>query len=98
MFTPNVRLPWIACCVLPRVFRHTRSIGGSSDSDETALAVAPKSSSPSRVVSTVTPLAKWPMTCRKVSLSVMSRVLSESASRPDRPGRAIAAGSARALP
>jgi hypothetical protein len=25
----------------------------------------------------VTPLAKWPMTCRKVSLSVMSRVLSE---------------------
>ena len=73
MFTPNVRLEWIACWVLPLVFRHTRSIGGSSDSDETALAVAPKSSSPSRVVSTVTPLAKWPMTCRKVSLSVMSR-------------------------
>ena len=77
MFTPNERLLWIACWVLLRVFRHTRSIGGSSDSDETALAVAPKSSSPSRLVSTVTPLAKWPMTCRKVSLSVMSRVLSE---------------------
>ena len=58
MFTPNMRLPWIACCVLPRVFRHTSSIGGSSDRDDTALAVAPKSSSPFRVVSTVTPLAK----------------------------------------
>ena len=82
MFTPSTRLAWIACWVLLRVFRQTSSIGGSSDSEDTALAVAPKSSSPSRVVSTVTPLAKWPMTCRNVSLSVMSCVLSSEGVDP----------------
>src|SRR6478609_969259 len=70
MFTPKIRLAWIASCVLLRVFRQTNSIGGSSDSDDTALAVAPKSAPPLRVVRTVTPLAKWPMTWRKVSLLV----------------------------
>ena len=58
MFTPNVRLEWMPCCVLPRVLRQTSSIGGSRDNDDTALAVAPRSSPSLWVVITVTPLAK----------------------------------------
>jgi hypothetical protein len=43
------------------------SIGGSADSELTALAVEPKSFPPLWVVMTVTPLAKRPITSRKAS-------------------------------
>src|SRR5262245_9396157 len=48
-------------------FMHTSSIGGSSASDVTALAVVPCRRSSCAVVTTVTPLAKWPMTSRNSS-------------------------------
>ncbi len=67
-----------ASWVLLRRLRHTSSIGGPSDSDDTALAVAPKSSFWLRVVMTVTPLAKCPMTCRHVSLSVRATLTPSS--------------------
>ena len=47
--------------------RQTSSIGGSSDSEETALAVDPCRRPSCAVVITVTPLAKWPMASRNAS-------------------------------
>jgi hypothetical protein len=41
MFTPNAPLPAIAVSVIVARFTQTSSIGGSSDSDDTALAVIP---------------------------------------------------------
>src|SRR4051794_37690505 len=55
-----------------RSLMHTSSIGGSIESDGTALAVMPWSLSSPRAVITVTPLAKWPMTLRKTSQSTDS--------------------------
>ena len=50
--------------MLPRS-KQTRTSGGSSDSEVTALAVVPTGSpsAPTEVI-TVTPVAKWPMACR----------------------------------
>ena len=44
--------------------------GGSSDTELSALTVIPNGRSPSSAVTTVTPVTKWPMTCRKVSESM----------------------------
>jgi len=51
------------------MFRQTSSIGGSSESEETALIVMPWSPSSSREVSTMTPLVTVPMTVLKAALS-----------------------------
>jgi hypothetical protein len=45
----------------------TSSIGGSSDSEVTALAVVPNDRPSCSAVITVTPLAKWLMTSRNSS-------------------------------
>src|SRR5438309_1135591 len=45
----------------------TITSAGSSDTDEKALTVMPAGSSPSSVVTTLTPVAKWPMTSRNRS-------------------------------
>ena len=58
-----------ACCVRLFMFRQTSRMGGSSDSEETALIVMPWSPSSSRAVSTMTPLVTVPMTVRNTALS-----------------------------
>jgi hypothetical protein len=65
MFTTNAPCPRIACRVrLPRS-KQTRTSGGSSDSELTALAVVPTGwPSAPRDVMTVTPVAKCPMAFR----------------------------------
>ena len=45
--------------------KHTSSSSGSSESEQTALAVMPTGPSGPLAVTTVTPVAKWPMTARK---------------------------------
>jgi hypothetical protein len=64
MLTTNVPLSRTAVSVTAARLRQTSSEGGSSDTEETALAVAPWSVSSWREVMTVTPVAKCPMTWR----------------------------------
>ncbi len=100
---PASAMAWRVSLVL---FRQTSSIGGSIDSDENALAVVPKSSSPTRVVMTVTPLANRPMTSRKTAASTCCElacapVIQSSNQTPDRQAdrrwrKLQAAGRARA--
>ena len=79
MFTAKRPRSAIAEPVRERRSRQTSSIGGSSESEETALAVVPSGpSSPSAVI-TVTPLAKCPMTSRNRSPSSACRVRSGAA-------------------
>ena len=72
MFTANAPEAETAWAVGLRSLMHTSSIGGSIESDVTALAVMPWSLPSPRAVMTVTPLAKWPMTLRKTSQSTES--------------------------
>ncbi len=68
-FTTNA--PWLRIASRVRLFRskQTRMSGGSSDSELTALAVVPTGSpSGPTEVTTVTPVAKWPMARRNSSL------------------------------
>ena len=51
--------------------KHTSTSSGSSDSEQTALAVIPTGPSGPRAVTTVTPVAKRPMTARKCSGSTV---------------------------
>src|SRR5690242_13814368 len=53
---------------------HTRISGGSSDTDENALAVMPYACSSPRVVTTVTPVANAPTVARKSWLVNVCRV------------------------
>jgi hypothetical protein len=69
MFTTNVPLSRTAVSVAAALLRHTSSDGGSSDTEVTALAVAPWSVPSWWEVITVTPVAKCPMTCRYCSPS-----------------------------
>jgi hypothetical protein len=82
MFTAN----WPACrtasCVLLAAFRQTSSIGGSSDSDEMALTVAPWYWPPCVVVITTTPLMKLPITRRNTALSKADPVCSAVRASP----------------
>jgi hypothetical protein len=64
MLTTKVPLSRTAVSVAVARFRQTSSEGGSSETDETALAVAPWSVSSWRDVMTVTPVAKCPITWR----------------------------------
>ena len=64
MLTTNVPLSRTAVSVTPSRLRQTSSDGGSSETEDTALAVAPWSASSWREVMTVTPVAKCPMTWR----------------------------------
>src|SRR3954466_12159859 len=67
MFTPK-RFDWAtARPVSDCLFMQIKSIGGSSDSDVTALAVVPYARPSWRAVITVTPLAKWLITSRNSS-------------------------------
>src|SRR4051794_28522529 len=58
-----------ARCVSLVLLRQTSSIGGSIETEDIALAVVPKSRSSQRVVMTVTPLAKRPITSRNTAWS-----------------------------
>src|SRR6187200_2534 len=64
MLTAN--FPLRAITSLPSVpaIAQTRTSGGSSDTEENELAVIPYPCSPALVVTTVTPVAKEPSTCR----------------------------------
>src|SRR4051812_30945934 len=64
MLTAKRRAAAIACPVDDDLFRHTSSIGGSSDSEQTALAVGPEGCCSCSTVITATPLAKRPMMSR----------------------------------
>ena len=46
---------------------HTRTIGGSNETEDTAVAVMACARPPVRAVTTVTPLEKCPMACRRAS-------------------------------
>src|SRR6478672_8536998 len=71
--------------------KHTSSSSGSSDSEQTALAVIPTGPSPEVAVTTVTPVAKVPITDRKRSGptgcrgSVMAAALFRMLCAPDEP-------------
>ncbi len=64
MFTANAPERAIATPVADSRFMQTSSIGGSSASEVTALAVVPCRPPSAVAVMTVTPLAKCPMTLR----------------------------------
>ena len=81
MLTANAPVPAIAAPVADSRFMQTSSIGGSSASEVTALAVVPWRRPSAVVVMTVTPLAKWPMTLRN-SPGVSRRVRSRLRARP----------------
>jgi len=75
MFTANRLDLRTASCVALAELRHTSSIGGSSDREQTALTVIPYRTSSWLAVITTTPLMKLLMTCRKA-------VVMASRSRP----------------
>src|SRR5580765_7827293 len=60
------RIEWLMCADLPQ---QNRMSGGSSNSEEKALAVIPRMSPVTSAVITVTPVAKWPTVCRNVLAS-----------------------------
>jgi hypothetical protein len=62
MFTPKTPEDETARDVGAERFRQASIIGGSADNEVTELAVIPKFWLPSAVVTTVTPLARWPTT------------------------------------
>src|SRR4029078_2975177 len=70
----------------------TMTRAGSTDTDEKALTVIPAGCSPSKVVTTLIPVAKWPMTCRKSSGrgSILASLRGGRA-RPPRPAEACQA-------
>src|SRR5580693_5336806 len=69
MLTPKTPACATARPVSLVLFRQTRIMGGSIDSEETALAVVPKGAPLAVVVMTVTPLAKRPITSRNTCCS-----------------------------
>jgi hypothetical protein len=62
----------IALCVARRLSMQTTSSTGSSDSEQTALAVIPAGRPSWVVVTTVTPVAKWAIASRKASPSTFA--------------------------
>src|SRR5580693_1419127 len=69
MLTPKTPACATARPVSLVLFRQTRIMGGSIDSEETALAVVPKGAPLAVVVMTVTPLANRPITSRNTCCS-----------------------------
>src|SRR5688572_19887184 len=84
MLTANAPARLIALPVREVRFRQTISIGGSRHSDEMALAVEPWSTPSERTVTTVTPLAKRPMTSRNSSASTKAGPGSSMLALPSR--------------
>ena len=80
MLTAKRPDPRTASWVLLAAFRQTSSIGGSIDSEETALTVTPYALTPVLVVITTTPLMKLPITRRNTAPS--TSVTGRSAGRP----------------
>jgi hypothetical protein len=64
----------IAAAVGTALFTHASIIGGSIEKAVTERAVIPWSRPSCLVVTTVTPLARWPTTCRNRSVSTASAV------------------------
>ena len=69
MLTANRPERRTASCVALAALRQTSSIGGSSESDETALTVMPRGAPSSTVVITTTPVMKLPITRRNTVAS-----------------------------
>src|SRR5215207_5096804 len=69
--TAKRRLASIASCVGSRLSMQTSSSTGSSDSEQTALAVIPAGRPWYVVVTTVTPVAKWAIASRKAISSTV---------------------------
>src|SRR3954451_4695685 len=87
MFTPKRFDSATARPVSDCLFMQIRSIGGSSDSDVTALAVVPYGRSSWTAVITVTPLAKWLITSRnssEVKLRASIYLVNSIRAHPDR--------------
>src|SRR5205807_4654251 len=70
MFTANTPLSRIIGSVELVRSTHTSTSGGLSETEQNALTVKPASVSWLFVVTTVTPVAKRPITCRKKSFSI----------------------------
>ena len=69
MLTANRPERRTASCVALAALRQTSSIGGSSESEETALTVMPRGAPSSTVVITTTPVMKLPITRRNTVAS-----------------------------
>ena len=65
MLTANTPLRLMCSAPSEPLITHTRISGGSSDTEENALAVMPYACSSPRVVTTVTPVANAPTVARK---------------------------------
>src|SRR2546421_10290693 len=76
IFMAKIPLSRIAGSVALVRSTHTNTNGGSREAEQNALTVRPASVPWLRVVTTVTPVANCPATCRKKSLSIVMYELS----------------------
>src|SRR4051794_4968980 len=91
--TANLRAATTAGSVRESRSKHTSRRTGSSESDATAFVVRPAGPSGPWQVTTVTPVGKWPMTCRKRSRSgAMGGGRTVAANHASEPGAGLNGG------